>query len=94
MFKLRRISNILKGLRDADAVMLVWWNGDGPRILLKDWCGPYRGSVSIGTAECVLDEIHRGVICRPLRNNERIQPWMRRTAIETVFVKEAREKWI
>lgn len=91
MFKLRRISSILKGLRAADAVMLVWWNGDGPRILLKDWCGHYKGSVSIGTAECVLDEINRGVIGRPPLN---IQPWMRKTAIETVFVKEARKKWI
>lgn len=86
MFKPNRVMKIIDGLRAADALLLVVWDNQklNPRIYLKEWCGLYKHSISVGTAECVLDEIQMG-----LRKKPRLIPLttrMRRTAVETVFV--------
>lgn len=86
MFKPNRVMKIIDGLRAADALMLVVWDSQkvNPRIYLKEWCGPYKHSVSIGTAECVLDEIVMGLRKKP--KPIAITTRMRRMAIETAFV--------
>lgn len=85
-FKPNRVMKIIDGLRDADALLLVVWDNQkvNPRIYLKEWCGPYKHSISIGTAECVLEEIAWGHLKKP-----RMIPLTRRMrcmAIETTFV--------
>lgn len=86
MFKPNRVMNIIDGLRAVDALLLVVWDSQrvNPRIYLKPWCGFYRASVSIGTAECVLEEIKSGRKRRPI-----VIPLtrrMRHAAVETEFV--------
>lgn len=85
-FKPNRVMKIIDGLRDADALLLVIWDNQkvNPRIYLKEWCGPYKHSVSIGTAECVLEEIRMGEVKKP--RPIPITTRMRRMAIATTFV--------
>lgn len=86
MFKPTRVMKIIDGLQAADALMLVVWDAHkiNPRIYLKEWCGPYKHSISIGTAESVLDDIRMGLRKKP--RPIAITTRMRRLAIETAFV--------
>ena len=86
MFKSSRIMKIISGLQAADALLLVVWDSQkiNPRIYLKEWCGMYKGSVSIGTAECVLEEIEMGCLKKP--HPVLVTSVMRRNAVETVLV--------
>lgn len=86
MFKPTRVMKIINGLQDADALMLVVWDARrlNPRIYLKDWCGLFKGSVSIGTAECILDDIQMGILKKP--RPVAITTKMLQMAIETSFV--------
>lgn len=86
--KAKWIMNVINGLIDEDAVLLVSWdNGQKyPRVWLKEWCGPYKLSVSIATAEAVLKEIRRGLIHKPPKPPLRVPE---RLLIETQFVDTA-----
>ena len=86
MFKPNRVMKIIDGLRAADALLLVVWDDRrvNPRIYLKEWCGLYKHSISIGTAESVLDEIKMGKVRKP--RPIPITTRMRRMAIATTFV--------
>lgn len=84
MYNHRRIRRILDGLRAYDAILLVVHDKDGaPRIHLRPWTGPYKYSVSIGTAERVLDDLNHGRIIKPLR---RASPSLRKHAIKGAFI--------
>lgn len=90
--KRKDILKIIDGLKEQDALLLVVWDRDMqyPRVWLREWCG-YPLSVSIATAECVLEDILSGRIrprpIRPRRIQRRL-PAQEATAcyIETVFV--------
>ena len=86
MFAAKRIMKIIDGLKDADALLMVVWDAAHvrPRVYLKEWCGAYRHSVSIGTAECVLDQIMLGKIKKPVI--PAITHKMRRNAVVTGFL--------
>lgn len=85
MYTRHRITKILDGLRAFDAIMLVYHDRDGhPRIHLRPWVGPYRYSVSIGTAERVLDDLEHGRLHKPLR---RASQSLRTHSIETKFTR-------
>ena len=93
MFSKRRVLRIIDDLKAYDALMLVLWNQDSdyPRVWLREWCG-YPGSISIGTASVVRDQLLMGEF-QPIPHRRRRTPRrlnsggpMRCNAIETVFV--------
>lgn len=93
MFSKRRILRIIDDLKACDALMLVLWNQDSdyPRVWLREWCG-YPGSISIGTAAVVRDQLLMGEF-QPIPHRCRRTPRrlnsgdpMRCNAIETVYV--------
>ena len=93
MFSKRRVLRIIDDLKAYDALMLVLWNRDSdyPLVWLREWCG-YPGSISIGTAAVVRDQLLMGEFS-PIPHRRRRMPRrlssgdpMRCNAIETVFV--------
>jgi hypothetical protein len=90
--KHKDILRIIDGLKEHDALLLVVWERDQqyPRVWLREWCG-FPLSVSIATAECVLEDILSGRIkprpVRPRRIQRRLPAQeVRECYIETVFV--------
>lgn len=86
----RQIIKIIDELKSLDAILFVIWDRDSkyPRIWLRDWCG-FRTSVSIATAEMILNDILAGNL-RPGRVKPR--PVYRKITenkqmfVETVFI--------
>ena len=96
MYSHKRIMRILDGLKEHGALMCAVWGSTGyPRIWLEEWCRT-RCSVSVGTAEQILEEIVAGKLrpseglAEPYRTHH---PRHRRTRepeyIETSFVEYA-----
>ena len=92
MMKRKDILRVIDGLKEQDALLLVVWDRSMqyPRVWLREWCG-FPLSVSIATAECVLEDILSGrkrpQPVRPRRIQRRLPaPEVRTCYIETVFV--------
>lgn len=90
--KRKDILRVIDGLKEQDALLLVVWDRSMqyPRVWLREWCG-FPLSVSIATAECVLEDIlsarKRPRPVRPRRIQRRLpEPEVRACYIETVFV--------
>lgn len=90
--KRKDILRVIDGLKEHDALLLVVWDRDEiyPRVWLREWCG-FPLSVSIATAECVLQDIISGRKrphpVRPRRIQRRLPAQEERLCyIETVFV--------
>jgi len=89
VYKRKRILRIIDDLKTLDALMLVVWDRDSlyPRLWLREWCGA-KGSVSIGTAEVIRDQIMAGLIrqepIRPRRLQRRL-PMPSLPCVETAF---------
>ena len=64
MFRIRRIEHILSGLQAYDALGMAVWRDGQLRVYLRTWCG-MQGSVSIGTAEAVLEALEAGELRKP-----------------------------
>lgn len=86
MYRASRVDKILRGLREYDAVGMAVWMDGRLRVYLRTWCG-MQGSVSIGTAEAVLDALRAGTMRKP---DDPLRIMNRRTLpagrIETCFV--------
>jgi len=83
---------IIEALNAVNALLLVVWHKDSryPRLWLESWCGA-KTSVSIGTAEMILNGIRAGEISPCVRASRTIPkrfriPSVAGETIETVFV--------
>lgn len=88
----RKCLKIISDLEKFNALWFVIWQSgcDYPRVWLKEWCG-VRNSVSIGTAEMILNAIRSGeltpaFLCiRPVRR--KLKSPQSQTYVETFFVR-------